>query len=299
METINATQVIAEDILREGYNVATNKTNTLGLPIFTAKGVGNSKPDLFFWDPEFENEIFNKNYIPKKSYYIRAGFIELKTGDKLQAILEGIKQNIMYFSNFITNRGLFLINGQHIHNVDVFLLGTLWSRTGMIYKGDETCHSISIPYITERYNFLTYPYTMSVHSMHRIEQKYEKSKLRNSKMIILRNKLNVETGIMISKIPINEDEKISYEYYAWLGNRLIPMTVKDNQYQEYITTKVKVLNIRNEAFSVETLNREIEWLPKSQIQISKKLELIQIGEWIDVKIPLWLYKKKEKSFGLT
>ena len=299
METVDVTQTVAEDLMRVGYNVATNKRNTLGLPIFTARGVGNSKPDLFFWDPEFENEIFSDSFIPKKIDQIRDGFIELKTGNKFSEILDGIKQNTMYYTHFITNKGIFSINGQQIHSVDVFVLGTLWSRTGMIYKGDENCIPRPLPYLTERYNFLTYPFTMSVHSMHRTEQKYEKFKLRNSKISIAKNKIKVETGIMISKTPVNDNDKISYEYYAWLGNRLFPITVKDSYNQEYIKTKVKVLDISEKAFYIETLNRENEWLPKSQVLIDKKLKSIEIGEWLDVKIPLWLYKKREKSFGLT
>ena len=299
LETVDVTQTVAEDLMRVGYNVATNKRNTMGLPIFTARGVGNSKPDLLFWDPEFENEIFSHSFFPKKIYHIRAGFIELKTGDKFNVILDGIKQNTMYYTHFITNKSIFSINGRQIHNVDVFILGTLWSRTGMIYKGDENYIPRPLPYLTERYNFLTYPYTMAVHSMHRKEQRDGKSKLRNSKISIAKNKMIVETGIMISKTPINDNDKISYEYYAWLGNRLIPMTTKESYNQEYIKTKVKVLDIREKVFYVETLNRENEFLSKGQVLIDRELESIEIGEWIDVKIPLWLYKKKEKSFGLT
>jgi len=299
LETLDVTQIVAEDLMREGYIVATNKTNTLGLPIFTARGVGNSKPDLFFWDPEFENEIFSQSFIPKKISHIRAGFIELKTGDKLRVIFDGIKQNTMYFSHFITNKSIFSINGQQICNVDVFVLGTLWSRTGMIYKGDEDCIPRPLPYLTEKHNFLTHPHTLSVLSAHRTEQSHEKFRLRNSKITIAKNKMKVETGIMISKTPINDNDEVSYEYYAWLGNRLFPMTTKKDHYQEYIKTKVKVLDITEKAFYTETLNRENEWLPKSQVLIEKGLDSIEIGEWIDVKIPLWLYKKREKSFGLT
>lgn len=298
METVNVTQTVAEDLMRVGYNVATNKKNTLGLPMFSARGVGNSKPDIFFWDPEYENEIFDQNFIPKNIYHIRAGFIELKIGDKFGVILDGIQQNTMYYTHFITNRGKYSINGREIHNVDIVILGTLWSRTGMIYKGDENYIPCPLPFLTERYNFLTYPFTMAVHSMQRKEQGKEISKLRNSKISIAKNKMIVETGIMISKTPISDNEKISYEYYAWLGNRLFPMTARKNFNQEYIKTKVKVLSIYEKSIYIETLNRENDWLPKSQVVLDKKLDSIEIGEIIDVKIPLWLYKRKEKSFGL-
>ena len=42
----------------------------------------------------------SQSFIPKKITHIRAGFIELKTGDKLRVIFDGIKQNTMYFSHF-------------------------------------------------------------------------------------------------------------------------------------------------------------------------------------------------------
>ena len=58
-ETNDTTQIISSDLTRAGFKTATNKKNTLGLPRFHCHGVGNSVPDILFWDPDYEDEIFN------------------------------------------------------------------------------------------------------------------------------------------------------------------------------------------------------------------------------------------------
>ena len=82
--------------------LATNKKNTLGLPRFHSSGVGNSVPDLFFWDPDYEEKIFNPQHVPKEIHNIRAGFVELKTGDHFGDLVDGVLQNTRYYGYYIT-----------------------------------------------------------------------------------------------------------------------------------------------------------------------------------------------------
>ncbi|TET06265.1 MAG: hypothetical protein E3J83_06165 [Candidatus Atribacteria bacterium] len=284
--------------MRVGYNVATNKKNTLDLPRFHCTGVGNSVPDIFFWDPDYEDEIFNLVHIPRQLQHIRAGFGELKFGDHFSELINGVIQNTRYYGYFITNNAQISINGERIHNVDAFLLATNWSRTGMLYKGDEDLLPNPIPYMSEKYNFVVPPFTMMMHSLQRKFQNLERKKLRNEGLTIASNKLKVQTGIMISKIPYNENSKISYEYYAWMGNKLLPIVANDKYNPEYIRTKVKVHGMTEKAVLAETVYQKMDWFPKSQIKFSDEIKSIKIGEWYNIEVALWYYKKMENMFGI-
>lgn len=296
METIDTTEKVTKDLISAGYKVAENKKNSHGNPQFHTRGAGNSVPDIFFWDEAYEEEIFNPKFIPNKRNHIRAGFIELKTGDHSGELWSGVIQNTRYYSYFITNKAFVSVNGKNIHNVDVFLLGTAWSRMGMIYKGDEGYLPKPIKFFSEKYNAVMMPCTKLIHSWQRKFQKMKNLELMNEKKQIARNKMNVETGIMISKIPFNENEKISYEYYAWIGNRFLPMLAKQNRQPELITTRVKVINETEKAIQIETKLQEQTWLPKSQI---KSECLFEKDVWVNIRIPLWLYSKNGNIFGIA
>ena len=224
METNDITRLVSEELIRADYNVVTNKQNTLGIQQFHTQGVGNSVPDLFFWNSD---SIFDPSFIPNGKGYIRAGFIELKPGNHLQELLDGVTKTSRYYSYFISEKAIFTIDGKKIHNADCFLFATGWSRTGMIYKGDDNLIPQYIQHITDRYDILVPPYTIMVHSVQRLFQKLKRDELRNTKVRISPNKLNVETGIMISRIPFDNNLPVTYEYYAWLGNRIRPLiTIK-------------------------------------------------------------------------
>jgi hypothetical protein len=224
METNDITKLVSKDLIEAGYNVATNKQNTLGLKQFHTHGVGNSVPDLFFWNSD---TVFDPDFIPDGMNTIRAGFVELKTGNHIEELLDGVEKNSRYYGYFISEKAIFTIDGNQIHNVDCFLFATGWSRTGMIYKGDDSLMPQYIRYISDRYDILIPPYTIMVHSVQRQFQKLKRVELRNMKIQIKPNKLKVETGIMFSKIPFDVNLPVTYEYYAWLGNRIRPvLTVK-------------------------------------------------------------------------
>lgn len=295
METIDSTRIISEDLIKTGYYVATNKKNTLGLPQFHTQGVGNSVPDLFFWSPKYEHEIADSKFIPKRINQIRAGFIEVKTGDHLKELNDGVYQNTRYYGYFIVNKAIVSVEDFKIHNVDCFLLGSAWSRTGMLYKGDETQIAEPIPYISDRYNARFGPYTIAIHSIQRYLQGAERKRLRNSHLAIAANKTMVQTGILISKTTNDDSLKVSYDYYAWTGNtmhRLSNNKIND----EFIKTQVKVLKATKKAIFVETRYQKNGWIPKSSIEISQEIEF---GEWIDIEISRSIYTKKSSIFGIT
>ncbi|MFX1464628.1 MAG: hypothetical protein ACFFBF_16520, partial [Promethearchaeota archaeon] len=154
METLDLTKIITRDLEKAGFISFLNKKNTLGLPQFHTQGVGSSVPDLFFYDPYYESEILDRDFLPKNRTTIRAGFLELKPGDHYGKLIEGAFNLTRYYGYFITEKAKFFINGKMVQNVDCFLIGTGWSRNGMIYKGDEDLPSQSIPYISERYNIV-------------------------------------------------------------------------------------------------------------------------------------------------
>ncbi len=297
-ETIDSTWTISNDLIKAGYKVATNKKNTLGLSQFHCHGVGNSVPDIFFWDPDYEDEIFNTKHIPKQLRHIRAGFGEIKSGDHFGELIDGVIQNTRYYRYFITEKAHISINGHRVHNVDAFLLATTWSRTGMLYKGDEELVPQPIPYMSEKYNFIVPPHTMMLHSLQRKFQKLKRKNLRNEGLKIPSNKLKIQTGIMISKIPFDESSKISYEYYAWMGNKLLPILANAKYKPEYIRTKVKVHCLTEKAVLAETKYQKIDWFPKSQIKFSNEIKSITMGEWYNIEVALWYYKKKEDIFGI-
>lgn len=299
METLDITRMTTENVGFGGYVSATNKQNTLGLPQFHTKGVGNSVPDVFFYDPEYKDEIFSPDFVPMASPVIRAGFIELKSGEHLGDLIDGASKVARYYRYFISNKAKVFLDGSQIHNVDCFVLATDWSPSGMIYKGDDTLFPLPISYISEKYNIMISPFTLMIHSLIRYFQKIERDQLRKSKMIIPKNKLNVETGIMISKIPYDENLSISYEYYAWLGNRIKPVVVKSKNSEEYIKVRVRILGIKEKALYIETKLKKQLWILISLIKSSMYSTQIIIGEWTDLEIVRWFHKNNESLFGIT
>ena len=118
-------------------------------------------------------------------------------------------------------------------------------------------------------------------------------------MIIPKNKLNVETGIMISKIPFDENLEITYEYFAWLGKHIKPIVAKTNHSVDYTKVRVKVLTIRERAIYIETKLRKQLWIPKSLIKSNEIINTIAIGEWYNLEIARWFHKNKNGLFGIA
>jgi hypothetical protein len=297
-ETFDLTRKISEDLLKSGYNVATNKKNTIGLPVFHSKGVGNSVPDLFIWEEKYENEIFDEDFTPKEVNHIRAAFIELKTGEKSGDLIDAIFQNTRYYSYFVTNKAIISIDNNIICNVDSFLVATRWSPTGMLYKGDEDLPSRPIPYISERYNILFKPITQILHALQRKEQKRTRLKILNNKLVIPTNKTQVQTGIMHAKIPYDES-KISYEYYAWIGNKILPLQANSNNRNEYIQIKLKIHRTTEKAVYAETRLNKFDYFPKSVLKFHKKYENIDFNKWYDFGIARWFYHARASVFGIS
>ena len=118
-------------------------------------------------------------------------------------------------------------------------------------------------------------------------------------MIIPRNKINVETGILISKIPYDENLKVTYEFYAWLGRRIKPIITKSNYSDDYIRVRVKVLTLGVKAIKIETKLKKHLWVPKSLIKSNNNFNAITTGEWYNIEITRWFYKGKDNIFGIT
>lgn len=298
-ETLDITRMITENLSLQGYISATNKRNTLGLPQFHTKGVGNSVPDIFFYHPEYKDEIFNPDFVPNPNPVIRAGFIELKSGKHLSDLLDGASQVATYYRYFISNKAKVFLEGSQIHNVDCFVLATDWSPFGMIYKGDDTLFPLPVSYISEKYDILISPFTLMIHSLIRYFQKIQREQLRKRKMLIPKNKLNVEAGIMISKIPYDENLSISYEYYTWLGNRIKPVVAKSRYSEEYTKVRVKILGIKDKALNIETKLKKQLWIPRSLIKSSMHSTQLIIEQWTDLEIIRWFHKNNESLFGIT
>ncbi|MFW9939393.1 MAG: hypothetical protein ACFFFT_00035 [Candidatus Thorarchaeota archaeon] len=296
METFNTTKIITDDLRIAGYKTALNKRNTLGLPQFHTQGVGNSVPDIFFWDPRYEELIFSDSYVPNNSFQIRAGFIETKSGDHLKELIEGVLQNVRYYGYFISNKAKVTVKERLISNIDCFLVGTKWSRTGMIYKRDEFIIPEPIPFISEAYNVLIPPYTAMFHGLVRYFQQLKREELRSLKLNIDPHKLKVQTGIMFCKIPYDENLSISDEYYAWIGNKMKVLSTNPNLTDQFIETQVYVHKIVEEAVLVETKINEKLWIPKDQI--NNYMGLIEDDEYHRIKISRHFYKRKEKHFGI-
>jgi hypothetical protein len=299
METVDVTRIISETLVKLGYVVATNKRNTLGLPRFHTQGVGNSVPDIFFYNPEFEEEIFDPEFIPSKNHVIRGGFLELKSGEHLIDLIDGASQVARYYGYFITNKAKIFFNGRQIHNIDCFLLATGWSPFGMIYKEDDSLFPLTVSYISERYAMVATPFTLMLHSLIRYFQQNKKKELRRNKLRIPKNKMNVETGIMISKIPNDENLDVSYEFYAWLGRRVDAITTNLNDNVDYIKVSVKIIEIREQSISVETGLRKKLWIPISVVKSNGITTAIEAGTRHSIEIKRWFYDNKKDFFGIT
>ncbi len=52
------------------------------------------------------------------------------------------------------------------------------------------------------------------------------------------------------------------------------------------------------AIFAEIGHQKMDWFPKSQIKFSNEIESIEIGEWYNVEVALWYYKRKENIFGI-
>lgn len=302
MEVFDVTKMISDDLKRAGYKVAMNRRNSLGLPRFHTEGVGNSVPDLFAWDPYHEDEIFNKDFIPNGSNHVRAMFIELKTGEHLGELYEGTFQTSRYYGYYITNSAKVSINGKRIHNVDCFLLATAWSRTGMLYKGDDALIPQVISHISESYNIVIPPMTIVFHGFLRYLQKSERKRLRELNLHIPANKINVQTGIMIARIPFDENLEISYNYYAYTGNKIRPIIARQflrQEVKEYVKTRVKILRFSGNHVLLETKFKKSLWLPKKFIRLNNNGKKIEDEECVEIEIERWLHKKNEDQFGIT
>ena len=280
-----------------GYNVALNKRNLFGLPQFHTHGVGNSVPDIFFWDPNFEDEIFNNKIILHNTSHIKAGFIETKSGDHLGGLIDAVMQNVRYYGYFVSDKAKIFVEGKQICNINCFLVGTKWSRTGMLYKQDGYLPPQPIPFISEAYNVAIPPYSIMLHSLERKLQQQKQRELRNMKLVINPIKSKVQTGIMICKIPYDEnsEKKISYEYYGWLGKTMKILSTRQNDGKEFIATKILVRKISKGAVLIETKTKEALWIPKSQIY---DLPSLTEKEIYRIKISRLFYKRKEKQFGI-
>jgi len=298
-EIFDTTRMICEDLKRWGYKVATNQKHARNYPVFHWQGTGGSKPDIFFMDPLYGNEICDAHFIPKNIYHIRAGFIETKSGDHFGELMNGVKQNSRYYKYFLTNKVKCFVGKRQIQNVDVFLLATRWSPTGMLYRGDDEQISQPINYLTERYNMVYPPHTMDLHSFQRDRQKEIREQLRNEKFIIPNNRIKVQAGIMISKIPLHEDQKVSDEYYAWIGRTILPVVAKSKYSTEWIDTQLKFHDEREKALLVETKLRKKGWLPRSVLKFPINLDSIELNKWYRVGISSSFYFKRRDLFGIA
>ncbi len=280
-----------------GYKATLNKINSFGLPQFHTQGVGNSVPDIFFWDPNFENEIFSKEFIPYNTSQIKAGFIETKSGEHLGELIDAVMQNARYYGYFVSDKAKVFVEGNQIFNINCFLVGTKLSRNGMLYKGDEYLPPQPIPFISEAYNIVIPPYSIMLHSLVRKFQKIERNRLRSMKIVLNPIKSDVQTGIMVCKTPYddNMDNEISYEYYSWLGKTMKVLSTRQNDGKEFIATNILIKKISKDAILIETKINEELWIPKSQIyDISGLTE----KETYQIKISRLFYKRKEKQFGV-
>lgn len=159
--------------------------------------------------------------------------------------------------------------------MDVFLLATRWFQTGMLYKGDDEHSPQPLAFLSERYKMLFSPYTTAIHSFQRILQQEVREELRNEGFNIPRNKLKTQTGIMISKIPFDENLTVSDEYYAWIGNRILPVITKSKYEPEWTETMLKFHDESELELFVETKLGKKDWFPKSLLKLPIDMKEIE------------------------
>jgi hypothetical protein len=298
METIDTTKTIAETLSECGFKVATNKKNPLGLPRFHATGVGNSVSDLFFWNPAFEAELFDPRFIPADLHKIRAGFIETKPGQHRGEILDGIVQNSRYYRYFKDGDARFFLEDREIHNVDVFLVGSNWSPFGMLCKAEERHQPETVTFLTDRHEARFMPCTILYHGMQRRLQEEEDRRILVEKRIVPANHRLIETGVLASKIPRDPTLKLTFEFWAWIGNTYLPLITADSTRSDSVETMVLLQEVRERAVYVETQSSEKVWLPRSQIQYDGTLDDAE-RKWIKIRVQRWLYNKQCKLFGAS
>lgn len=298
VEVFDTTKMICEDLKRWGFKVATCQKHPCEYDVFRWQGSAGSKPDILFYDPLYENELFNPDFVPKDIHKIRAGFIETKTGDHFGELMNGVKQNSRYYKYFLTGKVKCFIGNEQLFNADVFLLVSRWSHTGMLYRGDEPHTPLPLNHLTERYNMLFPPHTMDIHSFQRDQQREIREKLRNEKFNIPKNKLKIETGIMISRIPFFENNQISDEYYAWIGNKILPVVTESKFSADWIETQLKFHAETDKALLGETWLNKQGWFPKSVLKLSTFNDRIVFNKWYRVLVKLSFYYRNQDMFGI-
>ena len=296
LEKFDVIGIIAKAMLRAGYEVYHHEKNNLDLPIFHAQGVGNSKFDLLTIDPTFKKELFNPTYVPTRVNRIRAAGIETKQGEHWSQLLEGTQQIAQYYKQFVSGKMKIFVEGDQVYNMDAILLATRWSPLGMLYRGDEYFHSITLNYLSENYNVRFFPYTQAIHSFCRVWQNVARQSLRRElKFPISANKTNIQTGVMFCKEPLYGNV-ISEDYYAWMGNTFLPILAKSKQREEKIEVLLKIHYMSDGAYLCETSINKQGYIPKSVIDIPNKIEF---KKWIKVKILRWFYRKNRDLFGFS
>ncbi|MFW9989970.1 MAG: hypothetical protein ACFFC3_15080, partial [Candidatus Odinarchaeota archaeon] len=85
----------------------------------------------------------------------------------------------------------------------------------------------------------------------------------------------------------------------WMGNKVIPAVAKHKFNPEYIDTQLKIHGITDNAIIIETKLGIMEYFPKDQLILGEDTDKIQMAEWYNIKIPLWLYNKRRNIFGIA
>ena len=235
-EINETTYDITRNLEKFGYKVYLNKENSYGIPTFSSKGVGNSVPDLFFFDPNCKNIVFNDPRDYRTKGYIASGFVEIKTGRKIGSLIDGIFQLLRYYSYYISNQCEFYIEKKKIQHVDLYLLGTIYSLQGMLYRQDCGYEPSIVEHLSDFYNVVLPPITLVLHSFLRKLKSLVISKLGERKLKIAKHR--VEVGVMLSKIPKN-GFGISEEFWTLFGNTMIPLETNFKKKNDLIRFKIR------------------------------------------------------------
>jgi hypothetical protein len=140
-----------------GWRAFPNRVNRWGLDPFHTNGTAGGKFDILMTRRGHEDSVFTVSLEHMSVGFPTCIGIELKDGDHMQNIIEGIDQMARYYSDLVSGQTYYYLeDGRVVKHVDYILLATQYSFAGYLYKNEAQEQPITWDYWSERFAMRDY-----------------------------------------------------------------------------------------------------------------------------------------------
>ena len=200
-----------------------NRKNNFNLPVFHVSGTNGSKPDLLVINKQYKALAFRSPIDGIPVAIPTCFMVELKTGEHLGDILEGVSQLQKYWARWVAGEVIYSTDtGKVVKGINYFLLATRLCPFGYMYKEETQWKPGAWPYISDVHHFLEYPISKTIESMvfNAKQQALDQARLAASRR-----------GIALSSVPemgvlkrcVGQDHKLSRGLLAVLPRDIVPI----------------------------------------------------------------------------